>query len=262
MKERCPRLTKIAAGIIYLITTHLLGLRAIGNYGIRVSDSLPAGVTEQCFIAEFKLAKSNFFSACHALCLKTESCLLACVKGDVCRLYGVNVSKYWPGALEPLDKLLGSKCYSLWADERDIAHKANYTSSTLMKNQKALNAADGFACNKNDSEYVAESTFNYYIDAWIMADFGVQRSVEVIYLQGRNIRNKKTHIEYLQIRLGNSDDFDNNPLWTYFGGPPTPPGKIQVIRGNRTLSGRYFSIRNKDPNDEHLALMEMKIIPV
>ncbi|RXG60432.1 2-amino-3-ketobutyrate coenzyme A ligase, mitochondrial [Armadillidium vulgare] len=254
--------------MIYLITTHLLGLRAIGNYGIRVSDSLPAGVTEQCFIAEFKLAKSNFFSACHALCLKTESCLLACVKGfsfttgNVCRLYSVNVSKYWPGATEPLYKLLGSKCYSVWADERDIAHKANYTSTTLAKDQKASNAADGFACYKNDVEYVAITTYSIEVDAWIMADFGVQRSVEVIYLQARKVGKKKTRIEYLEIRLGNSDDFDNNTLWYYFGGPPTPPGKIQVIRGNRTLSGRYFSIRNKDPNDEHLAMMEMKIIPV
>ncbi|RXG51303.1 hypothetical protein Avbf_10077 [Armadillidium vulgare] len=181
---------------------------------------------------------------------------------DVCRLYSVNVSKYWPGTTEPLDELLGRKCYSLWADERDIAHKANYTSSKIPKSQKASNAADGFACSKNDKKYVARSRYDNLVDAWIMADFGVQRSVEVIYLQGRNIGKEKTHIEYLQIRLGNSEDFDNNTLWTYFGGPPTPQGKIQVIRGNRTLSGRYFSIRNKDPDFEHIIMMEMKIIPV
>ncbi|KAL7634147.1 UNVERIFIED_CONTAM: hypothetical protein RMT77_015475 [Armadillidium vulgare] len=255
------RMVSIAFLIVWLLFQPFS--QATNEKSIKVTNSLPKE-TEDCLITEVQLAKSDFLVGCQALCQRYQNCLLACILGDRCRLYDVNVSTYYKGVQDADPELVNYKCHSFWNDVRDIANTATFTASpTNFEVFAKEKAALGYSCPRYNWDYFYCSKED--VDRWLLADLGETRKVEMVIIQARGvipIYDFATCFKAIEVRVGNtpgSGNFEANTLLMYYEGE-APKGEIITFKGKTPLEGRYVSVQAKTKT--YLVIMEMKIIPI
>ncbi|KAL7633041.1 UNVERIFIED_CONTAM: hypothetical protein RMT77_016617 [Armadillidium vulgare] len=225
---------------------------------LKVSNTFPS-YFQECVLGEFEMTKENFFSGCLAMCKQKNGCQLACYSGKKCTLLSAIVSTYYLGTAG--ETMFGGKCQSLWAEVKDVIHRANISASSELLGKYgryyAAYAVSGFDCPKAISSGKVFHTENHNA-AWFLADLNESLLVKRVIIHTRG--NTASNFASVEVRVGdipNDEDLKLNTRLMFYEG--TAKGNdIIIFEGDKSLQGKYVIIQKTV--DGSFAFSQVKII--
>ncbi|KAK7078083.1 hypothetical protein SK128_009065, partial [Halocaridina rubra] len=151
--------------------------------------------------------------------------------GLECYLYRAWVTTLWAGVSSSTFGF--NICYTSWDYTPKVPTGQLSMSSILIPSSQAIN---GYHC----FQYESCGITGLQVNPWFLAD--LQTSVTVQYLVVKTREDGKD-FNNVEVRLGDSSTFNNNPMFVMHSGPTPPIGTFIILTPTQPMQGRYLSFQ-------------------
>ncbi|XP_068250630.1 uncharacterized protein [Palaemon carinicauda] len=215
-----------------------------------VISSFPSEM-QDCFLQNFSLPsvyRKNF--QCANYCAKNANCRLFCIKGNECSLFKTWVTAEYNGTDQ--DFYGFTSCYTTWFFSKNLAPRVvPWMATPSYPSLDQYQAINGFYCNKNYSCSITK--IRTY--PWWEGDLQMTYMISALIVKPRDDGRDFSNIE---IRLGNSYNTYENPVFSTYNGTAPPPGSVLTFKPQKPMAGRFLSFDSLV--NGAIGLCEMQII--
>ncbi|KAG7156247.1 uncharacterized protein LOC121853873 [Homarus americanus] len=236
MTVRWVRLCVVAASLL-MYAASVTEVPSITSY--KVVPKFPKELNT-CGLGKVTLGVTSTY-LCAMECLHHPECLLYCLSGMECRLYKAQVTRHWLGEDGGLQF---DKCYATWQHPMDLTpYITKVTSSSFYSSKSAIraasNAINGYFCQHRDDCFLSGKETN----SWWRTDLGAPQDVKEIWIQARRDTNLNDTLQNVEMRLGGSPNYTDNPVFATFT-DPYQVGMLAKITRKSAMTGQYLQMQS------------------